>query len=398
MLLEEQLVTKAQLEEALEAQVIYGGKLGTNLCELGFLQEKDLARVLGKLHNVPYASGEMQPDPAALALADPQFLDDNDCLPMRVDATRLTVAVIDPLKFEALDQLGFRAGKRIVKVVIPEFRMNQLLRRYCKAYREVRPIDMNTLRPSKAVEAAQEKKPVADTGDLINEDDFQKLYAQALDGGGGQPPAAASEVISEEAIVGEVVEDSGPRSAPPSGPQPRRSAPGHDKPEAPLQPMSFANAQKTLATSNDREDIARTVLSFALSKWKRALILSVQGDLVSGWKGAGEGVSQANVRRIGVTLKEQNTFKLIRDTRSHYVGPMKRGPSTAVFYKLLGGGFPGTAVLMPLLVRSRPVHLVYVDNGPKEFTTPDIGELLILSQAVTRSYEQLIQRRKARGE
>ena len=327
----------------------------------------------------------MKPDTAALALADEQFLDDNDCLPMRVDATRLTVAVIDPTRFEALDQLGFKAGKRVVKVVIPEFRMNQLLRRYCKAYRTLRPIDMNTLRPSKQAEAAERKVP--EVSELINEDDFQKLYAQALTGGQAAAP------VEEEVIVGEAVDPANP-----SGPRPRRSAPGADKPEPPLEPITFADAQKTLATSNDREDIGRTVLRFALSKWKRALILSVQGDLVTGWKGAGENVTQANVRRIGVSLHEKSSFRLVRDARSHYVGPMTRGPSTAVFYKLLGGGFPGTAVMMPLLVRAKPVHIVYVDNGPKQFTTPDIGELLILSQAVSRSYELLIQRPKARAQ
>jgi hypothetical protein len=65
-----------------------------------------------------------------------------------------------------------------------------------------------------------------------------------------------------------------------------------------------------------------------------------------------------------------------------------------VFYKLLGGGFPTTAVLMPLLVREKLVHLLYVDQGPGELTPPDVGELLIVSQSVTRSYEALIKRRK----
>src|SRR5438046_2436582 len=151
MLLEERLCAGAQIEEALETQVVHGGRLGTNLVELGFLQEKDLARMLGKQHNVAYAAGEMQPDPAAMAIGDASFYDDHDLLPMRVDATRLTVAVLDPRRIEALDQLGFKAGKRVVPVVIPEYRMNQLLRRHCKAFRSLRPIDMNTLRPSKAV-------------------------------------------------------------------------------------------------------------------------------------------------------------------------------------------------------------------------------------------------------
>jgi hypothetical protein len=66
-----------------------------------------------------------------------------------------------------------------------------------------------------------------------------------------------------------------------------------------------------------------------------------------------------------------------------------------VFYKLLGGGFPTTAVILPLLVRGKVVHLLYVDNGANQLTPPDVGELLILSQSVGRSYEAMMRRRKS---
>ena len=68
-----------------------------------------------------------------------------------------------------------------------------------------------------------------------------------------------------------------------------------------------------------------------------------------------------------------------------------------VFYRLLGLGYPKTAVILPLLVRGKLVHLLYLDHGPDKITPPDIGELLILSQSVTRSYEALLQSRKARA-
>jgi hypothetical protein len=58
LLLEEKLISREQLEEALETQVVHGGRLGTNLVELGFLKEVDLARVLGRLHNLPFRSEE----------------------------------------------------------------------------------------------------------------------------------------------------------------------------------------------------------------------------------------------------------------------------------------------------------------------------------------------------
>lgn len=383
MLMEEKLCSRAQIEEGLETQVVHGGRLGTNLVELGFLQEKDLARMLGKQYNVAYAAGEMQPDPAAMALFDASFFDDHDILPMRLDATRVTVAVMDPRRIEPLDQLGFKAGKRVVPVVIPEFRMNQLLRRHCKAYRNLRPIDMNTLRPSKAAAEAAGPVPAA-SGDLINEDDFAKLYAQAAQGGRDEPE-------EEVTIEGVEVEPSMPGVP---VPPPRMSAPAPEAP--PLQPISFAEAQATLSQSQDREDVARTVLRFAVSKFARALILSVQGDLLSGWHGGGKGVHERAVRRIGVSLRENSSFKLVRDTKSHYVGPMKGGPGTAMFYKLLKGGVPKSVVMMPLLVRGKLVHIVYVDQGSNQMTPPDIGELLILSQAVGRAYETMIKTRQTK--
>jgi hypothetical protein len=72
-----------------------------------------------------------------------------------------------------------------------------------------------------------------------------------------------------------------------------------------------------------------------------------------------------------------------------------------VFYRLLGADkrpeppFPKTSVILPLLVRGKVVHLLYLDNGPDQLTTPDVGELMILAQSVGRSYEAMIRRRKS---
>ncbi|MFL5322510.1 MAG: hypothetical protein ACJ790_22815 [Myxococcaceae bacterium] len=510
LLIQENLVTREGVQEALEAQVVHGGRLGTNLVELGLVQETDLARILGKLHGVPHASGEMNPDPRAMELLAKDFCDDKDVLPMRVDATRLSLACINPHDLAAMDEIAFKTGKRVTVVVIPEFRMNQLLRRYCKAFRNVRAIDMNTVRKSRTLEQQEVKKG----DDLMSEDEFNSLYAQALTGGGAEEDVLEGAVVEEQAmpvmtpargvpaapmhtpsrgipaaqrpgVPGQPQMQQPqmpqppqmpmaaqgrpqmppapagyPGGAPPQQPHgvppqqgypqqvfpqqphpgfPQQAQPGFPQQGSPQQPMaqnpphtpsappvfasppppspatlravpsaappvarveeppptpiSFAEAQQLLSKSSDREDIARTVLRFAISKWRRSLILSVQGPLVTGWHGAGHGIREKAVQRIGIALRGQTTFKLVCDLRSHYVGPMKRDAATAVFYKLLGGGFPQTAVILPLLVREKIVHLLYVDNGPDQLTPPDIGELLILGQSVTRSYETLLRKR-----
>jgi hypothetical protein len=216
------------------------------------------------------------------------------------------------------------------------------------------------------------------TDDLINEDEFAKLYAQAATVPGDD----------EEVIEGVEVGPSPPQQR--TVPAPTDSGP---LPVA-LLPLTFAEAQAAISTSQDREDVACTVLRFAISKFRRALILSVQGDLLTGWRGAGLGVHERAVRRIGVSLRENGSFKLVKETQSHYAGPMKGGKGTALFYKLLKGGVPKSVVMMPLLVRGKPVHIVYVDQGSNQLTPPDIGELLILAQGVGRAYEAMIRKRQ----
>jgi hypothetical protein len=419
-------VSAESLQEALESQVVHGGRLGTNLVELGLLEERDLAEALGKLHGVHFASGKMAPDPRALGTVEPAFADEHDLLPMRMDATRLSVAVINPGDLATLDALAFKTGRRVVPVVIPEFRMHQLLRAHCRAFRTLRAIDIEGPRQRQAAKA---EAPGGE--ELMSEEAFQALYAQAITGqaeapaapvrtlGGIAPTSGSGEPTDTSARGAPPAASAGappaaPTSAPPASPPVPAPLAGGTVPAGALEgtlaspilltqrrvevpkPLGFQEAQERLAASTDREAIAQTVLRFALGKWKRVLLLSVQRGLLLGWHGMGPQLDEAAVRQMAIPLRPGNTFRLVRDTRSHFIGPLKRDAATVRFFQWLGGGLPTTAVVLPLLVRGKVVHILYVDNGPDQLTLPDVGELLILSQSVARSYEALIARR-ARG-
>ncbi|HZH03747.1 MAG TPA: hypothetical protein VEY30_08190 [Myxococcaceae bacterium] len=306
------------VEGALESQIIHGGRLGTNLIELGWVDERAVAAALGEQHRMAFAFGEMVPEPDALKWVVPAFAEKNELLPLRVTATRLTVALVNPKNLNALDTLAFRTGKRVVPVVVPEFRMDQLLRLY-----------LNVIRPVRAVEARFLERPrrpaVVETTfaqrELISEEDVQALHS---------PPTAAP-----VAVAGAPDEP----ALPPA-------------PASETAPISFQEAQRRLSSSSNREDVARTVLHFAQSRWKRAVLFSVQDDWMSGWRAAGEAVRESAVQRIGVSLKNPGTFKLVRDTRAHYVGPV-REVDDGTFYQGLGAAAPRSAVLLPLLVRGQ---------------------------------------------
>ncbi|MEO7730494.1 MAG: hypothetical protein ABIY55_05940, partial [Kofleriaceae bacterium] len=51
------LLTVEQVEQAVRAQVMWGGRLGTNLVELGYIDLDKLATALSRQHGIPAALG-----------------------------------------------------------------------------------------------------------------------------------------------------------------------------------------------------------------------------------------------------------------------------------------------------------------------------------------------------
>jgi hypothetical protein len=349
LLVNEQLVSPEELATALEAQGVHGGRLGTNLIELGLLQESDLARVLGRQHGLTSACGELEPERSAIALVDARLSDAKDMVPLRLEGTRLTIAVLDPRDIETLDSIAFRTGKRVIPVVVPEFRLHQLLRRHCQAYRPMRPIDLTQ---------------VPELPELLGGPDPFQLSRNIR-------PLGAP--IHAERQQGE--------------PLPLDVLAQSPAFEVRV-PLSFEEASHRLMESQDREDVAHAVLRYAVGRWRRVLLLALHDDLAVGWYGAGEGIRHEAIRRIALPLTNDSTFALVRKTRCHFVGPLRDDLVAAVFFKMLGGDPPRTAVLLPLLAFGQPVHMLYLDDGPDQVSRAELGEMLILAQAVPRAYEQ----------
>ena len=123
-------ITEQQLSSALERQVTMGGRLGTNLIELGFLSENDLTQFLGKKLKIPsaQASDLDQIDLSLTQLIPRDLAQKYSVIPIKRDRTSLTVAILDPTDLEVLDderkrygpQSGTEAEKAVKKQPTPE--------------------------------------------------------------------------------------------------------------------------------------------------------------------------------------------------------------------------------------------------------------------------------------
>src|SRR5688572_13479233 len=123
-------VSQTQVEDAARSQVAYGGRLGTNLVELGYLDLDEVATFLGRQHRLPaaerrhfeQADAELQALPPALAAR-------HGVVPiarLAADARRVAVAVIQPLAPGAALEVAIALGctaDQLVYAVAAELRI-----------------------------------------------------------------------------------------------------------------------------------------------------------------------------------------------------------------------------------------------------------------------------------
>lgn len=138
------LITKEQLRLGLERQVIFGGRIGTNLVELKVIREDELVSFLSKFLKVPSV------DPAILVSIDKEITscisreiaEKYRAVPFRKDRNRLHVALLDPLSMAAVDELRFIIGYDIIPYVTSELRLLYALEKYYGLERDLRYISI----------------------------------------------------------------------------------------------------------------------------------------------------------------------------------------------------------------------------------------------------------------
>jgi hypothetical protein len=120
---------------------VYGGKLGTNLVELGLISETDLAAFLAKqLHMEGAGPEEFETIPAGvLGIVPADFLREHRMIPLKL-GQKLRVAISDPHDLAAIDQLSFKIGRPVQAVIAPEIWVVAALERHCHIPRPVRYI------------------------------------------------------------------------------------------------------------------------------------------------------------------------------------------------------------------------------------------------------------------
>ena len=376
------LLTQAQPEEALQAQVIFGGKLGTILIEMGLISEKTLGEALRQMLGFPCAQAEdMENIPRnVIELVSAELAEKHKVLPLTVSGRKMTLAMANPKDIQAVDEISFRTGHIVLPVLALEVRLYYALEQYYGIKRPMRYIappknvrdELDQLHIVRDAERGKNLPPVAaDDDGYLGEPGSEQIHAPA------RKPAT-----QEEAEV-------------PALPVPAPAAPA--PPAEELEELeeledlhvTLADTTRRLVAATNRDDVADALIEYLGAHYARAVLFMVVAGQVTGWRAVKDGQPIPAFDQFQLPLTEPSVLKTAVESNSFFLGPVPPNGANLALTTLLGKPAPTTAVLLPISMLGRVVGLIYVDD-PRIDITAAVAPLQQVVAKALLTFELLI--------
>jgi type IV pilus assembly protein PilB len=143
LLVREKLISREQLDKALQEQKQSGTRVGYNLVKLGFIQETELTKILARLHKMPAVDlSRFEVDPRIAKLVPADIAMKHLVLPLKRDGRTLTVAMADPTNLGVLEDLKFITRYDIFPVIGGEFSIKSAVDKIYEAAMESQVADL----------------------------------------------------------------------------------------------------------------------------------------------------------------------------------------------------------------------------------------------------------------
>ncbi|MEK7279218.1 MAG: hypothetical protein AAB090_01040 [Nitrospirota bacterium] len=157
------MITAEELARGLERQIIVGGRIGTNLIELGYLTEEELAGSLSRKLNIPFARPKDfdQIGPDVIGLIPRELAAKYNIIPLRREKNILYIAMLDPTDLDAINEIGFLTNCAVKTSIAAEARIQFALEKHYQVGRQLRYISIIDEERKKLTEekATEKKKP-----------------------------------------------------------------------------------------------------------------------------------------------------------------------------------------------------------------------------------------------
>ncbi|HEY6560061.1 MAG TPA: hypothetical protein VI072_22405 [Polyangiaceae bacterium] len=400
-IVQHQVASLRDVEEALSRQVLYGGDLATNLLELATVSESALTRVLAETSGLqPVPSGELQRASEAVRRLVPSELAlRHGFYPLEERDGALVVAVAEPLSAEVEEDLSFALGLGIVQRAAPLVRIRQAISRDYAI-----TLDRRTQRLIAKLDGMPDPSPSSLPP--------PQTYTPTL--GLPRPPTVpplafpgpASEAPASPAP--KLTSPERPRESSPDQPRARRNdvavqgLAGWVRSEAQprarkrrIGPYTVAMAEQDLQSAETRDDVLRAFFDFAAQYFEYSALFVIHGDLAEGRDAQGPGASAARVNTLGVPLDLPSSLADVRRDGTWHLTRLHGEGIDASFASDLQREIGQVVLLLPIVVRGRGILILYGDHGTSDVELEKVADVMGFAPLVSAALERIIVRKKA---
>ncbi len=382
LIVQREIASIREVEEALARQVLYGGDLMTNVLEVCPLREAALLSLVAEsMNRPPTPPGELaRPDETARRLLASEVLVARSLAPLEVDSSVFTVAVAELLRADVEQDLGFALSRSIVQVIAPLVRIHQALTRDYGI-----PLDRRSARILERIQRAA--------------DDGPSVPPPAMLGLSSKLNAARGPSLPPEPVTDKVTDTSEPsvRPSPEGGVRSLRRAMATPS----MRPLrrrrgafTASMAEEELLDARERDTIFDLVFEFARQYFDYTAMFVVHGEVAEGRDAYGDGAARENVARIGVPLDLPSLLAAARESKTTVLRALSSSGLDAVLQTDLALRGAGTRAVVPLVVRARVVALLFGDFGEADVDTRSLVDVEGVVVHATAAFERLVVRRK----
>lgn len=385
LLTEENVVPFHKMEEAFQRQVLFGGRLGTNLLEIGALDEQTLLHYLGESSGLAWADRNllMNLDPQVVDRLPLEEIEWLGVLPIRELDGTLQCLVIDPPSLETEDTLRSHFSTPFELFITNEFRFAELCERLLE-----RPL------PDRYRKLLG-RFPLEDSPEFVEDDEDDFWAGFGLEDTSSQTDfsqVAAALAQGEDWGQGETQDTD--EDAPPSPAQ-------EELPPAPPQRTSrsrIANALDTFLerfnSATERDELIHTLLELIALEGHRGMALTVGSQIMRGFASRGFSLDRVTVRKLRVACHGNSDLEHVRSGESYFLGEAVNAPELRDIYLQLGGDLPEEILVTPIHVSQRVPLALLVQSVDTPFSQDMLDALFQAIHALSNHLERLILEKK----
>ncbi|MGB5175075.1 MAG: type IV-A pilus assembly ATPase PilB [Thermoanaerobaculia bacterium] len=124
-------ITEEQLNQALAAQQSQGGRVGSHLVKLGYIDDEELVEFLSPRYGVPAINlSEIEVDDSIIGIIPAEVARKYTILPVSKAGAKLTIAMVDPTNVFAMDDVKFMTGYNVEPVVASDSTLRGAIDQY----------------------------------------------------------------------------------------------------------------------------------------------------------------------------------------------------------------------------------------------------------------------------